>query len=405
MRILMISQHYPPRLSGYAVICADAAGALRERGHRVRVLTSVDEPDGPFEDGAVRKVLRRCPVEGYQAAGLQSVLSYHEHRRVFLRNCGVARAEAVTFEADVVMVWQFDSLGPDMVQGLQVLGVPVVFSVADVFLCILRTLLVEDGSLAWRVARSWLYRRFVRELKRVPLILCTDALKSHYVAGGFDARQMTVIPITIEPRFIATRPAKPGPGTRLLYAGRLHPWKGVDVAIRAAALLNAEAPGRFVLDVVGDGPQAYVTELENLAVRLGMTEAVRFLGPRDREDLMLLYDDYDLALVPSVCHEGGPLTMIEAMARGVPVVASNRGGPKSVITDGTDGLLVEPESPEALARGIGHLADDPALRKSMGRRAIASVRERFSLQNHVTQIEELLACLVERRGRKPVSPR
>ncbi|HUV39817.1 MAG TPA: hypothetical protein VMY39_09400, partial [Planctomycetota bacterium] len=92
MRILMISQHYPPRLSGYALICADASGALRRRGHVVRVLTSVDEPTDAREDGDVRRVLRRCPVEGYQTTGLRGAFVYFDHRRIFGRNAALAAA-------------------------------------------------------------------------------------------------------------------------------------------------------------------------------------------------------------------------------------------------------------------------------------------------------------------------
>ncbi|HUU42469.1 MAG TPA: glycosyltransferase family 4 protein [Planctomycetota bacterium] len=390
MRILMISQHYPPRLSGYALICADASGALRRRGHVVRVLTSVDEPTDAREDGDVRRVLRRCPVEGYQTTGLRGAFVYFDHRRIFGRNAALAAAHARDFAADLAVVWQFDSLGPDLVQALYRLGVPVVFSAADVFLSILRGLLIENPGLVWRAARSVFYRTLVRELDRSPLVLSSEALREHYLGAGFDARLMTVIPVSIDAGHIAATPPPAGPGNRLLYAGRLHPWKGIDVALRALAILNADARRRFTLDLVGDGDAPYVAELRELTRTLGLDDAVRFLGAVDRDRLMRLYDRYDMSLVPSVCHEGGPLTLVESLARGVPVVASDRGGPRSLLTHGVDGLLVEPESAEALAAGVRQLADDPQLRRAMGERGLVKVRERFSLDGHVASLEALL---------------
>ncbi|GAH50708.1 unnamed protein product, partial [marine sediment metagenome] len=119
--------------------------------------------------------------------------------------------------------------------------------------------------------------------------------------------------------------------------------------------------------------------------------AVRFLGGRERGELLGLYSDYDMVLVPSVCEEGGPLVAIEALARGVPVVAARSGGIVDAVSDGVEGLLVEPGDASALAGAVRRLSGDSSLRREMARRAIEKVRARFLLEDHVMQTETLLA--------------
>jgi type III pantothenate kinase len=399
MRILMISQHYPPFIGGYGMRCAEIAGQLRQRDHPVLVLASRD-PAAPAAgaargDGALR-VLARRPVAGYQNPGPRDSLNYLGDRAAFLGNWRVAARTARRFRPDVVCVYQFDELGIDVIQGFQGWGCPVVLDVADLFLCVLGKILREDAGLLWRTAKSLLFRTFARELDKTDMILIGDHLKANYVKGGFRPEQMTVIPSGVDPRYLAPAPPKPGPGTRLLMAGRVHPEKGVDLAVEALAILNSEGRRRFTLDVVGPGADGYLAQVKELARRLGVQDDLRLLGPRDWEDLMALYERYDLLLFPSVCEEGFGRTMIEAMARGLPVIASRRGGSIDAITHMADGLLVEPESARAIAEAVRLIADVPALRQSMAEQAIAKVKERFNTDRQVLDTEAVLARAVER---------
>jgi glycosyltransferase involved in cell wall biosynthesis len=387
----MISQHYPPHIGGYAVICADTATLLRARGHEVRVLTSEDECEEAEQDNNVRRVLRRREVQGYETARLRHAVRFLGDQRTFRRNRRTVCAEAKEFRADAAVVWQFESLGPDLVQGLQRDGVPTALNVGDAVVKFLKERLCDGRVLVWRIARRLFYRDFARELTRTPLAMASEAIRDCYIEAGFDARRMTVVPVAVWERNVASRPPAGGSGTRLLYVGRIHPCKGVDIAIRALALLNTPEPGRFTLDVSGTGAPDYVAALADLARALGVAASVRFLEPTDRDGLMRRYDEHDIGLVSSVWFEGGPITLVEAMSRGLAVVACDRGGPTSIVTRGVDGLLVTPESPEAFAEGVRRLAGDAALRRAMGERAIAKVREKFLLEDTAAQWEELLA--------------
>ncbi len=161
------------------------------------------------------------------------------------------------------------------------------------------------------------------------------------------------------------RPTAPDPnivrtdGTPLLlWVGRLQPWKGVDIALRALQ----EIP-RAHLMIVGDGETR--ADLERLAQELGLAERVRFLGALPRERLPSIYAAADLLLATSFASETFGIGLVEAQACGLPVVASRFGGFPEVIDEGHTGLLVPPRDPTALAAAVRTLLNDPERRRAM----------------------------------------
>jgi glycosyltransferase involved in cell wall biosynthesis len=149
--------------------------------------------------------------------------------------------------------------------------------------------------------------------------------------------------------------------------------KGVDVAVKALAQLPANA----VLCVVGGGPE--LASLQALALDLGIEGRVRFLGPqRNVEPLM---QAADCALCPSVWAEAAGLVNLEALACGLPVVASRIGGIPEFVVDGRNGLLFAPGRHDELAEAMRRLYDDLAFRERLGRKARSMAIERHSTQS------------------------
>jgi len=144
----------------------------------------------------------------------------------------------------------------------------------------------------------------------------------------------------------------------LLYVGRLQPWKGVDIAIRALAAIPAAT-----LLIAGDGEER--SWLERLAAELGLRERVRFLGALPRTALPRLYSSVDLLLATSFASETFGIGPVEAQACGLPVVAARFGGFPEVINEGYTGLLVPPRDAPALATAVSTLLDDPTRRAAM----------------------------------------
>jgi glycosyltransferase involved in cell wall biosynthesis len=165
--------------------------------------------------------------------------------------------------------------------------------------------------------------------------------------------------------------------------GRLVPAKAPEVFLRALALAAARVPGLRGL-VVGDGPLRSKVEAE--ARRLGLGARVVFAGLR--QDVPELLPGLD-ALVFSSLREGLSMAMLEAMAAGVPVVATDVGGTPELIAHGVTGLLVPPGRPESLADALVGLLEDAAGGERIRREARRCVEERFSLEKMTAAHEAL----------------
>jgi glycosyltransferase involved in cell wall biosynthesis len=161
----------------------------------------------------------------------------------------------------------------------------------------------------------------------------------------------------------------------LLVTSRLVPEKGVHLAIRALARL---AQPDVTLLVVGKGP--YEAKLLQLVASSGVGRQVRFCGFVPNEKLPSYLNAADVCLMPTLCYEAFPMTIIEAMASGLPVVATDIGGIPTAIDDGINGLLFPVGSVEALAHQIERLLDNVGLTRSLGQTARAKAVERFSLE-------------------------
>jgi len=173
----------------------------------------------------------------------------------------------------------------------------------------------------------------------------------------------------------------------------LRPPKGHEYLIRALHELKNEGPD-FLALLVGDGPLR--GELEKLVQELELSEQVRLLGSRDREEIPEILAITDIFVLPSLW-EGLPTAIIEAMAAGCPVVATNVAGIPEVVVDGKTGFLVPPRDPQALADKIKLLLQDQALRERMGQAGIERVKQHFTIERMVRKYEGLYRKLMEAR--------
>jgi glycosyltransferase involved in cell wall biosynthesis len=181
----------------------------------------------------------------------------------------------------------------------------------------------------------------------------------------------------------------------VLFAGRLHPAKAVDVLLRAWKLASARFP-QVQLWLAGDGPER--ERLHALARELGIDSATKFLGHQGQDELHQLYLGADLFVLPSL-YEGFGMVLAEAGACGCIRLATRIPGVTEVVTDGVDGLLVEPGSPEALAEGITRAlsmnADERSRMSAASREDVAS---RFTLDSIVSQYQALYRGVLGQTG-------
>ena len=244
----------------------------------------------------------------------------------------------------------------------------------------------EHTEALWQGRRGklfspWMYRRVAR------VIAVSDAIRRRLVErDGVPAGKITVIPNSVPPTREAHGDDLPLPagmedGPVVGVVARLQPEKGVTGFLKAAAhVMRAFPAARFA--VVGDGPLR--EELFGLAEDLWVRERVLFLG--FRPDAQALIGMMDVVAVPSVS-EGTPLVVLEAMAAGVPVVASRVGGIPSQLQNGTEGILVPPGDPRALGDAILGLLRDPERARRMGEAGRLRAATEFSHENMVRRVE------------------
>ncbi len=182
------------------------------------------------------------------------------------------------------------------------------------------------------------------------------------------------------------------PGAPVVGAvGSLYPVKGHTYLVQAMAQIAKQLPSVMCL-LIGHGHLRATLEREVKV--LGLERHVKFLGYRS--DVPRLLGALDLFVLPSLS-EGLPLSLLEAMATGRPVVATDVGGNPEVVQDGATGYLVEPRRPDLLADRILELLMDPGRGKAMGVRARATVHERFGVERMVREYERLFREIVAAR--------
>jgi glycosyltransferase involved in cell wall biosynthesis len=137
----------------------------------------------------------------------------------------------------------------------------------------------------------------------------------------------------------------------------------------------------------------YLQELEALTQSLGGEDNVLFMG--EREDVPEILRSLDVLLMPSWFEPFGR-AIIEAMAMGVPVVATDVGGPTEIVANGKEGVLLPPRDPERWAKVVAALLEDPERRKVMGQNARERATRDFSVERHIEQVEALYDEVLER---------
>jgi glycosyltransferase involved in cell wall biosynthesis len=169
--------------------------------------------------------------------------------------------------------------------------------------------------------------------------------------------------------------------------GRVEPMKGQACLVEAVAKVRARHRDVRLLLCGELTDEGYRQHCDSLGRRHGIADRVRFLG--HRSDVAAVLSAVDVAVLPSRSGEAFPRAVIEAMAMGKPVVATDVGGTREAILEGVTGFVVEPGDPEALADRIGRLAEQEAMRAAMGQAAMRRVEECFSVEKNVRATERL----------------
>jgi glycosyltransferase involved in cell wall biosynthesis len=167
--------------------------------------------------------------------------------------------------------------------------------------------------------------------------------------------------------------------------GNIRPAKGYDILLQAASIVTKKFPQcKFV--VAGQGDEARYQDLLALREKLGLGLSFKFLGFISETEQFL--NSIDLFVLPSIT-EGFSISTIEAMAAGKPCIVTDSGGPGEIISHLKDGILVEPNNPEAIAQGLKLCLNDEGMRAALVLNCKKTVRERFNIESMIRKYSEL----------------
>jgi glycosyltransferase involved in cell wall biosynthesis len=231
-------------------------------------------------------------------------------------------------------------------------------------------------------------------LNAVTLVLVrSESLRRAVVDLGCDTKKIEIqragIPLDEFP--FRDRAVPENGQWRFVQAGRLIEKKGLPVTLRAFSTFLKQHPNA-ALTIAGEGP--LLPELQRFARELGVADRVSFTGFISQEQLREIYYRSHIFLHPSQTgcdgnQEGIPNSMLEAMATGLPVFATEHGGIPEAIENGVSGVLVPERDDEALARALLSAAQDPGLLQRIGQAGGSAVRRNFDLSAQVQRLEEI----------------
>jgi glycosyltransferase involved in cell wall biosynthesis len=171
-------------------------------------------------------------------------------------------------------------------------------------------------------------------------------------------------------------------------SGRFSPGKGQEEFLKAVKILKQEIKENIFFIIAGGasfGEDEYENKIKNLSKELGISDSILFTGYR--KDMPLVLSAMDIFVFPSH-EESFGITLTEAMALGLPSVASKKAGVLDIVSDGETGLLVEPKNASSLAEEIKKLIDNPQLRSQFGKSAEKRAKEIFNAEDELNILEE-----------------
>jgi len=399
VRVLQVSNLYPPYwLGGYERIACWAAEGLRTRGMEVDVLTG----RGPALDGRP-EIHPRLDLDLQEVVSAQlgdGIAFPHGwaegiRRHVFSGTSFAACRQLIRRRRPgLLSFWNpaFVTFSPLLAARLR--GVPAVVHLSDVAANVFRNphtpAFPPLGLPAARAAVDAL----LRLARPVRYVVPSRFLKQRVVSReGLPEDRVEVLHWPIAPDVASDAPVPPRrTRARVLFVGALIPEKGPDVLIRAVRSARRRS-GDLQLALAGGGPAAYVAELKSLAAG----EPIRFLGRLDRPGILRAYAEHDVLAFPSRWDEPFGLVPLEAMAAGLPVVATSTGGTPEVIVHESTGLLVPPDDPEALSSALLRLREQPALAARLAERGS---RHAFEAHGFQSFLDRLAALYAEAAGRQ-----
>lgn len=408
MRVLFLTNLYPPHdRGGLEQLCHEMTGLLRQRGHTVRVLTSVhglEDGQQLNEPDVIRQLHLEADLHYYRPADF-----FTKRRQREAANLRILRHTLEEFKPECCVIWGMWNLSralPQLVE--QLLPGRVAYYIASYWpnepdmhaqywtLPANKSL----GALVKKPLRTLALAQLQSEgypprlqLKRVRCV--SNYVRDTLVNAGAVPDSTGVLLVGIDPAPFL-RPIDPAGSTanaplRLVYFGSVVADKGVHTAIEALIeLKKCGLADKVQLTIIGGGHPAYEEQLRAMTTEAGLTDRVQFVGRVPRAEVPAWLNRSDVFLFTSIWAEPMARSVMEAMAAGLLVIGSEVGGQIEMMHHRQNALTYPAGNAVALANEIEVALNDPALRVRLARAGQDMILERFTLQRMVTDFEAWL---------------
>jgi len=361
MRVAIIVSAFPPnKLGGTEIATYNIAMHLARNGHEVHVITT-DE-----------RMSSICPEWGFYV------------HRIFHRN--IRFVGVVSFWCEIFL--RLQRIDPDIVhvQSFSI-GIPAVISRK-----ILRKPYVVWGR-GSDIYTPWMFKDQISRLvikNADAVIALTDDMKEkmvkiynkhvYVIPNGIDFSKFNNLSREDAKKRLKIKKYE----TIITFVGTLRDIKGVEYLVKAIKIIICKNKN-IMLMLIGDGNEK--EKLKTLIEKLNLEKHISFVGKVKNEEIPLYMAISDVFVLPSLS-EGFPNVVLEAMASGLPIIASSVGGVPGIITDGENGFLVEPRNPEQIAKNVFLLLKDSLLRNKISQNNKEKAKD-YSWENVVLQLEEV----------------
>lgn len=365
MKLLLINYEFPPLGGGAATATEQFAKELAKLGHEIRVLTTW------FPE----TLKKEKTDDGYIV------------HRVYARRKQKGTSSPYEMMSFVVVALRYLSelmhqFHPDHVVAF--LGIPsgLVAYVAKKRYAVPYTVMLRGGDVPGMMPaqlRWWhmVARPFISLVWRNANLLIANSRSLQQLAQKTATllhKEVQVIHNGVDTELFkpAHRLSGPAGVLRIIAVGRVDRYKGFDLLLQAIAKLRTLTKQNFLLEIVGDGPA--LKEVQELCTNLALDKVVHFLGRRDREEVIAILQAAHIFVHPSQ-GESMSNAILEAMACGLPIIASDIDANRELIQDGVNGKLIDKKSVDGFSAALGMLLKDQDLRHKMGEQSRRMIQQ------------------------------
>ena len=377
-KICLVTHFFPPHIGGIEKVADEQCRRLVKLGYQVSVLTSkTSKQSEPRAEGI--KVFSYSILNLAERVGVPyPVLSFKAYKNFVeaIKKCDIVHAHGHAYMSSYIAC-----------KVAQKYKKPFILTQHNTFIDYQSWLNMVEHVNDWTVGRV--------VLKGSDRVITVSRKTMEYVLKlGADMSKTSVMHNGVDTTFFHPMNRKENRGklglpknkTLILTIRRLVYKNGLDTFIESASLLTRDYPYLLFI-VIGKGPNR--TLIEKRVRELGIGDNVRLAGFVPEKLLPLYYNAADYFVIPSSSGEGLPLVLLEAMACGLPVIATTVGGTPEIIKDMKNGVLVPPRNPEALAETISKFLLNKEMGLAIGEEARKTVEDKFTWEENVRRLQNV----------------